>query len=352
MGWTIDIGPSVTIDAHSRFSFRRLPHYKDDGTAEYVETIIEAEGKIIDTSAANVAADALTFDTELIGDLSYKTVVIALNGTPWQTFAPGTSIDGPRVDTLELLPDKGAGDSHWPYRIVICVKETATGDNGFDLEASLATFRNVKGVVTKKIWRAASGGKKLSDAVAAVLALAPGGDVEFEDQNFYTPTIRYAAAWTWEAGRTLSAPQVFEDPIHYAGLGDDYITDPQAAAPEATTAANPKLHLLLRTGCVIRVSGYVEGMEDDLSPFVPDPHFTESSDLVRARAREGRYRTALDPQRAALGVYRLPYEEFWIFTGDPDSPPEPNHGTHLAAESSSVAGGVAPGDGPMAALGN
>lgn len=353
MGWVVNIGSSVSIEAHAKFSYRRTPHYKDDHTADYVETVIEVEGRVVNEPASAVANDAAALDDDLIGDLSYKDVTIELDGSPWREHLAADALDGPRVEQFDLLPSKGGADSHWNYRIIIYVKDAADDeDDAFDLEASLAVFRNTKGKVIKKIWRASSGGKELSDAVAAVLALAPSGDVQFEDQSFFTPEIKYAATWIWEAGKSLDTPQNHEDPIRIEGLGKDYAVDPQAAGPEDLESPQPKLHEKMRGAALITVRGYVRGFVKDLVPFLPGPHYSEGPELVRAPAREAVFFPGLDPERGREGVYRLDYEEVWIYTGPQNTPPEPDHGDHLNDDAPAIAGGVAPGDGPMAELGS
>ena len=345
MGWTIEIAgvTPLTIDENAKFNLRTQAIYNESGNKEFIETYIDIEVDIVDSTPSAIANSLATAREQVSALHAPRNVTMKLNGTTKFEFLTSKSIASPRIDFHETVDEEGNGDSHWKYKLGIYVKQVGNAGGGVENVFELATSINIikdQNRVTRKIWKASCKAKSIQEAHSFILAVKPFKFDHEEIERLFQDQ-RVTGSWVWEA-RQENGYTITEGPMEVSGNGQPYITTPMAGGKM------PIIHEGRKREIKIRIRGVVRG--DDrtaVSGGVPAPHFSESSEMVRLQTEETMgwdEPILIDPVN---GIYEAHYEEVWLSVMGSGFP-APNHGHH------SVAGDLEkePADGSMPSYSN
>tara|TARA_Y100000310_G_scaffold286884_1_gene311410 strand:+ start:227 stop:1279 length:1053 start_codon:yes stop_codon:yes gene_type:complete len=349
MGWTIEIAgvTPLTIDENAKFNLRTQALYNEAGKKEFIETFIEVEVDIVDSTPSDIADSLATVRNQVSALHFPRNVTLKLNGTTKFEFLTASCVASPRIELHETIDEEGNGDSHWRYKLGIYVKQGGNAGGGvenvFELQTSIKTIKD-QGKITRKIWMASCKAKTLQEAQSFVNSVKPSKFDHEEIERFFQDQ-RVTGSWVWEA-RQEEGYTIIEGPMEISGRGQHYVTTPRVGL--SSGSLKPIIHEGRYQETRIRIRGVVRG--DNRSAVmgaVPGPHFTESDEMVRLRGEEmtmgGDDAVLVDPVK---GIYEAHYDEVWLSVAY--GVPSPNHGTHQ------VAGDLAspPADGSMPSYSN
>lgn len=327
--YSVQIGEpaQLTLDEQVSWDLRAFRNTDEQGRVRHVDVFITVRGRVVEDDAATVIDEIRTRFEEVQLNLTPVTVLLFRNAEEEFRFEPGTSFAGtPRIEGFTTEPESGQGESHWGYQLDIYVKAPGNVFGGAsELQTSIEETRNRKGQIIQKIWRASAKHRTVEAAFALVAGFAPPTTDVVEKLEVFRQEARATGVWIWEAPSKQLPGKVFfiAETVTITGGGEDFIEDTQVDG-EANIIP-PVLHEARGTARIITIRGSSFGLvAAEIEP--PDPHFTQSEDLVRATGREVNGDVVLDDVETS--TFRLDWMEVWIFTGTGDIP-DLNHGEHL-----------------------
>lgn len=315
-GYTITVDPgggnAITISANAAFEYAFRKNLNPSGIVESIDYVFVIEGRIVTTPASAVAAQFFQYATQVRGYVLPVTLTVALNGSTVDQWSAANAFYGPHVTEFQSIPDDGNADSQWRYRMTVEAKmqPTQSQNNLYEFTTSFKKTTN-NGRTIREIWRATGKGKTMQAALSAVQQFAPQGDGITADITQSETEASADGIWVWEAIQETNCKVKVIGGTDFEELG--------------VPLGNPVLHQKMRKCTVIVVTGEVVGYNPNLSP--PSDHLQDDGDtIVRADARETEA-GQVEIKEAEKGIYRLPYQEYWMVTS-PGIPTVQHSGDH------------------------
>lgn len=308
-------GTSVTIDENGKFSFDAKKQLTENGKVEFVDVSLLIEGDVVESTPSDVqtAVDAL-YDM-VATNHQVASVSVKLDGTEKWAFQAANCFGSPHVVRFRTLDTDGAGHSRWRYQLEVFARVRGNQFSGvYELTASVLT-REEYGKVVRKVWRATCKSTTASSALQTVMKFKPGISSDqlavSEIEKFSQPA-QATGLWVWEATRSAKVLR-YEEDIYYTPTKARYLAEEMPGNDEPPVAVKGRV-----PAGTARVVGTVIGLTKE-GLEVPKPHWTHNGKtIIRQESEEKTYDSTFN-QRDRL--WRLRYEESWLFFLDKVPPP-------------------------------
>lgn len=332
MGWVIRLNQgNFDFDANTtRWSLRDRVEIAEDGSTDYLETVLAIEGEILPdagTPQADVAENVTEKFKEMRDYLLSDTPVriqLILDGTVEYDFQPGSQIGTPKCRDLSQIPTGADHATHVRFNAAFYMKSPK---NGFSGGVSVSDFKrevteeSKDGQVVKKTWHAIAKGTSLAAAKAKVMSFKPKVKPLTQTVTERIDINEFEATWVWERGQQQNKVTIFRETYAWRPFGGGWLPDPLVG--KDTVAF---MHKRRNTPGEVRVRIEVEGSDRTEVGTRPPLHFSEDKSVFfRDETQEQNTLPPICIDRVK-GIYFAAFEEFWYVNAG--ITPQPNHSGH------------------------